>query len=65
MKNVIKDFYQEKFKKDGGMHVLLEGVRFKTVKEGDNGLLTQLFLEEEIKRAIWHCDGSKSPGQMI
>lgn len=65
MKNVIKDFYQEKLKKDGGMHVLLEGVRFKTVKEGDNGLLTQLFLEEEIKSAIWHCDGSKSPGQMI
>lgn len=39
-----------------------ESIPFNQITTADNLNLTKPFTEEEIKEAVWSCDGSKSPG---
>jgi len=41
--------------------VRLGSVEFKTLSLEDNLRLVSNFTEEEIKEAVWLCEGSKSP----
>lgn len=40
---------------------VLDGIYFGFLKGEDKAFLEYPFMEAEIKEAIWHCDGSKSP----
>lgn len=41
---------------------MLTGIDFKVFREGDNVLLEKPFSLEELKDAIWDCDGDKTLG---
>ena len=40
----------------------LDAVEFKRLNQEENLSLLATFTEEEIKEAVWQCEGSKSPG---
>ncbi|XP_019418409.1 PREDICTED: uncharacterized protein LOC109329191 [Lupinus angustifolius] len=40
----------------------LDGIEFNGISAEDNHFLTSRFEEEEIKEAVWSCEGDKSPG---
>lgn len=44
------------------MNPQLNGVTFKQLSQADNTFLTTSFEMEEIREAVWDCDGDKSPG---
>ena len=62
IKGVIKDHFEEFFKEEVFNRPTLDGVDFGSVGREDNELLTRPFTVEEIKEAIWDCDGNKCPG---
>ena len=62
VKELVKEFYKEKLTAIEDIGVRLDNVHFEEITESDNRLLTDPFDEEEIKEAIWNCDGQKSPG---
>ncbi|KAL6566436.1 hypothetical protein OROGR_002051 [Orobanche gracilis] len=41
---------------------VLDGINFKKISNNERCMLTARFEEEEIKEAVWNCDGDKSPG---
>lgn len=41
---------------------MLTSIDFKVLRDGDNVLLEKPFSLEELKDAIWDCDGDKTPG---
>src|ERR1044072_8001 len=55
-------FLKNRFKDDVGSRPRLDGVSFKRIKEGDRRALVDHFTLEEIREAVWDCEGSKSPG---
>jgi len=42
--------------------VRLDNIHFPTITADDNIVLMREFSEEEVKKAIRDCDGSKNPG---
>lgn len=62
MKLKVKELFEKKFERDQFEAPKLDGVPFKELSDVDNGLLTTRFGIEEIKEAVWDCDGDKSPG---
>lgn len=40
----------------------MDGLNFRKISFGEAGTLTKPFNIEEVKKAVWDCDGSKSPG---
>jgi len=50
-----------RFKATKDLGVRLNEVEFKSLSQEDNVSLTMAFSEEEIRDAVWLCDGTKSP----
>ena len=40
----------------------MDGVQFRSIREKDKALLDKKFDLEEIREAVWECEGNKSPG---
>ena len=40
----------------------MSGLPFRRLSNGEAGNLTKPFSLQEVKQAVWDCDGSKSPG---
>jgi len=57
-----KKLFENRFKATRDFGVRLDEVEFKTLSPEDNLFLTSGFKEDEVKDAVWHCEGSKSPG---
>jgi len=57
-----KKLFDNRFKATKDFGVRLDEVEFKSLSQEDNLSLTMAFTEEEIRDAVWLCDGSKSPG---
>ena len=57
-----KKLFEKRFKATRDFGVRLDGVQFKALSSEENLTLISTFREEEIKEAVWLCDGSKSPG---
>jgi len=62
VKRKVKEFFDMRFREGENIQVKLDDIRFNNISEEDNVMLTRRFSEEEIKDAIWACEGSKSPG---
>ena len=54
--------FENRFKATRVLGVRLDVVDFKMLTPKDSMNLISTFKEEEIKEAVWQCDGSKSPG---
>lgn len=59
----MKKFFQQTFLEEEWRRPKFDEVHFKLLGENDNTLLIALFDDEEIKQAVWDCDGDKSPGR--
>ena len=57
-----KRLFENRFKATRDFGVRLDGVEFKTISIEDNVSLVAGFDEEEIREALWLCEGTKSPG---
>lgn len=62
MKAEVKNHFERLFHEVGYSRLVLDGVNFSQINAEDNFLLTTPFSPEEIKDAIWSCDGDKCPG---
>ncbi len=57
-----KNLFEARFKATKDLGVRLDEVDFKTINVSENDSLLANFTEEEIRDAVWQCEGSKSPG---
>ncbi|XP_019427123.1 PREDICTED: uncharacterized protein LOC109335445 [Lupinus angustifolius] len=62
VKNHISTFFEDKFDENYRSMPSLDGIDFNYLSDENNAFLTAKFEVEEIKEAIWSCDGDKSPG---
>ncbi|MCI08316.1 LINE-1 reverse transcriptase like, partial [Trifolium medium] len=62
VKGVIKNHFEHNFTERSFHRLVLNGIEFDKLSQADNVLLTDRFTEEEVREAIWSCDGNKSPG---
>ncbi|GKU89286.1 hypothetical protein SLEP1_g3443 [Rubroshorea leprosula] len=62
VKKFIKEYYELKFQEDEWSKPSLEFNDLKQLSSEENNWLTAQFTEEEIKEAVWNCNGSKSLG---
>ena len=62
VKEKVKEFFKKRF--DGGawQQVMLDNTEFTRISDEDNRRLKEIITKEEIKNAVWSCEGSKSPG---
>src|SRR4051812_30336574 len=58
----VYNHFGNKFKENLLNRPRFEGVSFRRLGEEERRSLEAPFVEEEIKEAIWCCDGAKSPG---
>ncbi|XP_019433565.1 PREDICTED: uncharacterized protein LOC109340346 [Lupinus angustifolius] len=61
VKNYISSSFEAKFEECTGCRPSLDGIGFNHLAAEENAFLTAKFEVEEIKGAIWSCDGDKSP----
>lgn len=62
IKNEVKCHFQNFFLEHNESRPVLDGVHFSQISEDDNVVLIAPFTMEEIKEAVWSCEGDKSPG---
>ena len=62
VRSEAKKLFENRFKATKDLGVRLDNVEFKILSYEDNLGLIKAFSEEEIRDAVWLCDGSKSPG---
>ena len=57
-----KKLFESRFKAMKDFGVRLDGVEFKSLLPEVSLSMIEVFSEEEIKEAVWQCEGMKSPG---
>lgn len=63
VKGEVKRVFENKFnEEDGQIPISFEGLQFNSLDGSQAAKLVELFTEEEIKEAVWSCEGNKSPG---
>nr|KYP48621.1 hypothetical protein KK1_029682 [Cajanus cajan] len=62
IKEEVKGFFEGNFRECLHARPRLQGTDFKTLSEEDVVTLILPFSDEEVKNAVWDCEGSKSPG---
>lgn len=62
VKSKMIEFFEAQFTSNPEVGVFLEGTPFRSISDEDNLALTQTFNLEEIRTAVWECEGDKSPG---
>lgn len=62
IKKEAKSNFQGLFAAQNQPRPLLEGISFNSLSQEENSQLCAHFSFDEIKEAIWSCDGDKSPG---
>lgn len=59
----VRDFFKQHYSRQNFIRPSLpQNLARKKVSDGDNAMLGAPFSEEEVRSAIWECEGSKSPG---
>ncbi len=56
-----KKLFQNRFEATKDLGVRLDAVEFKSLSISDNLSMLEGFSEEQIRDAVWQCEGSKSP----
>ena len=62
VKEVVKEFYRKRLMAKPNLGVRLDNIQFQQLSVEDNNMLTKCFDAIEIKKAVWGCGSSKSPG---
>lgn len=62
VKEEVLNHFTKQFSEDDWDRPKLDGVPFKRIDVGVNDRLIAQLSEEEIKEAVWECEGNKSPG---
>ncbi|GLU19134.1 hypothetical protein SLE2022_353990 [Rubroshorea leprosula] len=62
LKEGVAEYFMNLFAEDGWKRPVLDEVGFNKIFEADKKLLTEPFLESEVKAAVWNCDSAKAPG---
>lgn len=62
IKAEVKNYFERLFSDVDYSIPELDGVSFPNISAEDNDFFTAPFSLEEIKDAVWNCDGEKSPG---
>jgi len=57
----VEEFFGGRFS-EGSQQVRLDNVWFKGITREDNEMLVGAISEAEVKKAVWNCENSKSPG---
>nr|KYP52746.1 hypothetical protein KK1_025491 [Cajanus cajan] len=65
IKEAVTGFYEKHFEERSSNRLFLNDPAFKFLQEDEAASLILPFTEEEVKNAVWDCDGSKSPGPNI
>jgi len=61
-KEETKKHFMLRFSTTQQTTVRLDNIHFLRIDDEDNTAITRCFSEEEIKQAVWECEGKKSPG---
>lgn len=62
VKREVKNHFENYFKEESHNRAVSDGLNLFRLSDADKYGLELPFSEEEIKLAVWDCDGSKSPG---
>lgn len=62
VKNKVREFFEDRFKERSWPGLYLDGVPFPSISLEENASLTTSFELEEIRSAVWDCEGDKSHG---
>ena len=62
VKEGVAGFFENRYKESCRDRPTLDGVQFRSLREDDKVLLDKKFDLEEIREAVWDCEGNKSPG---
>ncbi|GKV29211.1 hypothetical protein SLEP1_g38157 [Rubroshorea leprosula] len=62
LKQGVTKYYKNLFTAEDWKRPIMEGVHFNKISETEKDLLTEPFLEAEVKAAVWNCDSDKAPG---
>jgi len=62
MRREVKRVFEDRFKATPDLGVRLGAVEFKSLPEDVSLRMVEVFSEEEVREAVWHCEGTKSPG---
>lgn len=62
VKHEILNHFTNQFSEASWERPLLDGIQFSQLNEGENLSLVEHFSEEEIKGAMWDCEGDSRPG---
>ncbi|XP_058759850.1 uncharacterized protein LOC131633146 [Vicia villosa] len=62
IKDHVFNHFKSFFKEEVEIRPEFRGIRLKSLSNEDSLELEKLFTEEEVKEAIWACDGNKIPG---
>lgn len=61
VKESIFKHFESQFKQNLWSRLTLDGVHFNRISATESCMLTNVFTREEIKKAVWGCEGNKSP----
>ncbi|GKV18712.1 hypothetical protein SLEP1_g29053 [Rubroshorea leprosula] len=62
IKEGVANYFENLFTEERWQRLHLDGIEFKKISGGNNSLLLTPFNEEEVKQAMWSCEGSKALG---
>ncbi|GKV37864.1 hypothetical protein SLEP1_g45836 [Rubroshorea leprosula] len=62
IKEGVANYFQNLFTEERWQRPHLDGLEFKKISAEDNLLLLAPFNKEEVKQAVWSCEGSKALG---
>ncbi|XP_058759068.1 uncharacterized protein LOC131632312 [Vicia villosa] len=62
MKGEVRRFFEAKYKESPLRRPVLDGIEFNYITTGEAEELEHPFTTEELKDAVWSCDGDKCPG---
>lgn len=65
IKEEIKKVFENRFSEENWVRPMIDDIDFQKVDEDDNRQLIAEFSEEEVKGAVWKCDGEKSLDPMV
>lgn len=60
IKNIIHSYFHNHFAVDGGNRLISAHVQFNVLNELVSEDMVREFSENEVHRAVWECEGSKS-----
>jgi len=61
IRTTVYEHFSSHFKSSGEARPSVGALQFRKLSFGEGGNLTKPFLIEEVKKAVWDCDGSNSP----